>query len=60
MKRRRASQTGSLNHVRPQVKPERSPSPDPNGDRVLSDAPDQDTAAKIDRWLNSPELQPPR
>ena len=27
MKRRRASQTGSLNHMRPQVKPERSPSP---------------------------------
>ena len=35
MKRRRASQTGSLDHVRPQVKPERSPSPDPNGDRFL-------------------------
>jgi hypothetical protein len=61
MKRRRPTEIGSIaadTLKGKEVTHDRLPGT--KTDRLRSDTHDKDTEAKINRWLNSPELQPPR
>jgi len=61
MKRRRPTEIGSIaadTLKRKEVTHDQLPGT--KTDRLRSVTDDMDTEAKINRWLNSPELQPPR